>query len=309
MWAITSYYNPAKYQRRYMNFRNFRKNLPIPLVAVELSFDGTFELDRDDADVLLQIDGGAILWQKERLLNLALDALPAGVDLVAWLDGDIVFGDDRWVEDARDQLRRSAVVQLFSEMVDLPPEAASISELYADAPPSARSFACYFLEAGDQALDLPRPDGRRRTVATGFAWAARKDFIAGHRFYDAMIAGSGWRMMIFAMLGRYQEARSVFQLSEARYRHYRNWAEPFHFASGGRIGCVPGRLYHLWHGDLKNRAYEERHSKLAQLGFDPTEDIRVGENGAWHWARPREDLAQFLRDYFFDRAEDGAIGA
>jgi hypothetical protein len=309
MWAITSYYNPAKYQRRYMNFRNFRQNLPIPLVAVELSFDGTFELSRDDADVVLQINGGAILWQKERLLNLALDALPGNVDLVAWLDSDIIFGDDRWVEAARDRLRESVAVQLFSEMVDLPPEAASISNAYADMPPSASSFVRYFLAAGDQALGLPRSDGRRRVGASGFAWAARKEFISRHRFYDAMIAGSGGRIMIFAMLGRHEEARSVFQLSEARYRHYRNWAEPCHLASGGGIGFVPGRLYHLWHGDLKNRAYEERHSKLAQLGFDPTKDIRVGENGAWHWARPREDLAQFLRDYFFDRAEDGAIGA
>jgi hypothetical protein len=41
-------------------------------VTVELSFDGRFELAGSDADILIQLSGGAVLWQKERLLNLAL---------------------------------------------------------------------------------------------------------------------------------------------------------------------------------------------------------------------------------------------
>ena len=34
-------------------------------------------------------------------------------------------------------------------------------------------------------------------------------------------------------------------------------------------------------------------------------DIAIGANGAWHWARPRPDLEDFLRRYFIGRAEDG----
>jgi hypothetical protein len=55
----------------------FRANLGAPLVTVELSFDGRFELTDQDADVLIQLCGGALLWQKERLLNLALKAVPS----------------------------------------------------------------------------------------------------------------------------------------------------------------------------------------------------------------------------------------
>jgi len=50
---------------------------------VELSFDGRFELTDDDADILVQLSGGAVLWQKERLLNLALNAVPSAVKNVA----------------------------------------------------------------------------------------------------------------------------------------------------------------------------------------------------------------------------------
>ena len=72
MWAITTYFNPVQYKRRLSNYKIFRANLGIPLVTVELSFDGRFELTNRDADILIQISGGAVLWQKERLLNVAL---------------------------------------------------------------------------------------------------------------------------------------------------------------------------------------------------------------------------------------------
>ena len=72
MWAITSYFNPARYKNRLSNFRVFRANLGVPLVTVELSFDGNFELSEKDSDILIQVSGGAVLWQKERLLNVAL---------------------------------------------------------------------------------------------------------------------------------------------------------------------------------------------------------------------------------------------
>jgi hypothetical protein len=46
----------------------FRANLGAPLVTVELSFYGRFELTDQDADVLIQLSGGACSG-KERLLN------------------------------------------------------------------------------------------------------------------------------------------------------------------------------------------------------------------------------------------------
>lgn len=40
-----------------------------------------------------------VLWQKERLLNLAIDSLPADVDAVAWLDADLIWFNHGWVEE------------------------------------------------------------------------------------------------------------------------------------------------------------------------------------------------------------------
>jgi hypothetical protein len=72
LWAVTSYFNPAGFRRRRENYRVFRDRLAVPLAAVELSFNGHFELAPQDAEILIQIPGRDVMWQKERLLNVAV---------------------------------------------------------------------------------------------------------------------------------------------------------------------------------------------------------------------------------------------
>src|SRR5436853_1095 len=98
LWAITSYFNPQRYRRRLANYRLFRKHLTIPLIAVELSFDGAFDLQPAEADVLVRLREGDVLWQKERLLNVALRALPVECRKVVWMDCDILVDAVDWPE-------------------------------------------------------------------------------------------------------------------------------------------------------------------------------------------------------------------
>ena len=99
------------------NYRIFRDNLATPLVSIELSFDGKFDLTEVDADILIQLCGGARVWQKERLLNLAMKAVPADVQHVAWLDCDAILKKNDWALEASKYLQAQTVVQLFSEAV------------------------------------------------------------------------------------------------------------------------------------------------------------------------------------------------
>jgi len=121
-WAITSYFNPMRYKRRFSNYKVFRKNLNLPLVAVELAYSNTFELQEGDADILVQLRGGAVLWQKERLLNAALQALPKRCRKVAWLDCDIIFQMVNWADAAGQLLDRVAMIQPFKRAHYLHPD-------------------------------------------------------------------------------------------------------------------------------------------------------------------------------------------
>ena len=64
LWAITSYFNPIGYRRRPANYRLFRERLNVPLVTVELAYGPDFELTQSDADILVQLRGEDVLWQK-----------------------------------------------------------------------------------------------------------------------------------------------------------------------------------------------------------------------------------------------------
>jgi hypothetical protein len=281
------------------NYRFFRANLRAPLVTVELSFDGRFELEASDADILIQISGGAVLWQKERLLNLALKALSPDVRRVAWIDCDLILKRVNWVEEANRQLDKFAIVQLFSDAVHLTLEDYQSSSLNGSAQevvpaiiglPHAREFITV--------------KSNSNYYQSGFAWAANRELMEEHQFYDAAIVGGGDCMMVAAILGQFDGIADRFLLNKARRRHYLDWAIPFHRSVAERVGQVPGTIFHLTHGDLKHRKYADRHVSLAAFHFDPGLDLRIGGQGAWEWARPRPDLEAFMKSYFVERAED-----
>lgn len=301
MWAITSYYNPVRYKRRLSNYRMFRANLGVPLVTVELSFDGEFELEESDADRLIQISGGAVLWQKERLLNLAIKAVPSGVENVAWFDCDTILKRADWVEAAKKQLEKFSVVQLFSDVVDVSPEKYEKQSGLHNG---------HTLVPGIVSVSNARELLFKTNLGTvpfyheGLAWAANRRLLDDHGFYDAGIVGGGDSLMAAAMYGRTDGSVRMFVLDAPRREHYLRWAIPFQKSVGGRVDYVPGTIYHLAHGSRENRRYEDRHASLASLNFDPDIDLRIGANGAWHWARCRPELEKFLMSYFIDRAED-----
>jgi hypothetical protein len=302
MWAITSYFNPIGYRRRSFNYHVFRRNLDLPLVTVELGFDGKYELTDKDADVLIQIDGGAVLWQKERLLNLALKAVPADVENIAWLDCDVVFQRSDWVEEAEARLTNLKIIQLFSESAELKAERLQ-SAVHAGAhytPAIVALFADSNLPIKErwQSVEKIRPK------QFGFAWAGKRALLQDQSFYDAAILGGADGLMFLAMYGLFEEAINRSSLNTVNGNHYLRWAESFHKAVAQRVGYVPGKICHLWHGDRKDRKYRDRYRFLRS--FDPCSDIILASNGAWQWKDPQSALAQNAKKYFLERLEDDA---
>ena len=120
--AVTSYFNPLGGRLRKRNYDVFRRELGLPLLTVEWSRDGRFELSDDDAEVLLRVSGGDLLWQKERLLNIGMAQARStwpGADL-AFLDCDIVFAEPGWDGRVIEALDRFPAVQCYSTVGYLP---------------------------------------------------------------------------------------------------------------------------------------------------------------------------------------------
>ena len=305
LWVITTFFNPTKCQTKAKNYRDFYQHLTVPLVTVELSFDGHFELGQGDATILVRVTDGDVMWQRERLQNLAIEHVPTSVPYIAWLDCDVIFQDDRWNENACEALKTVPWLQLFSEVwllenrVLYSDDGSIFSK--ADVKPS-------YMSARQKGIPCPSGQGR--------AWAARSDILRRHGFYDCSIIGGGDMQMIDAALGDFHMAGVVDRLNVGpsvwtpqQIAHYLAWAKPLRQSlldcASQPVGCLDGRIHHLWHGTVKDRRYCERFFDLAKFGFDPNVDLKLGPQGAWQWATPKHEMHQYVRNYFFSRNEDG----
>ena len=249
-----------------------------------------------------------MLWQKERLLNLAVKAVPPDVRNIAWLDCDVIFERSDWADAADKQLENGGVVQLFSDILDLSADEEGATADHRRSPPSGHA-AVGLIQDGKltraEVARLIEGVAQARSRCVGIAMAAPREILEDHGLYDAMVIGGGVRALLAALYGQFDTLSNTYNLNAARREHYLNWARPFCRAVGDRVGYLEGRLYHLWHGDAGNRKYSDRHQKFSKLDFDPQADLVVGANGAWHWARSRPDLEEFFVNYFNSRAEDG----
>lgn len=302
-WAITCFFNPLGCESRLRNYRIFRENLKLPLVAVEWSHQGRFQLGRQDAEILVQIASGDLLWQKERLLNIALRSVPRDCPLIAWLDSDVVFEDPNWADRAAELLREFEIVEPFSLVYEVPR-----GKMPGDAGSKQnQGYALlYALAEGIAPLEALRGDMRvKGRVTSGLAWAARRDILHQYGFYDACVLGSGNRAIACAMLGRFDDAVQFLQMGPHWARHYLDWAQPYYEALHGSVGLAEGGLYHLWHGELKNRRYGERHDFLGSCGFNPAKDLRTDDQGAWRWNGLKSQAEEYVRGYYHARREDG----
>jgi hypothetical protein len=322
LWAVTSYFNPMGYERRRRNFVTFRERLRLPLLTVQWSQEGNFELGEGDTDVLVSLSGGDLMWQKERLLNVAVAALPQECDAVAWLDCDIVFEDDAWIDQLRSGLDRAPVVQLFSSVVHDAPRAGDPPLLTRDSLVAVRTCeGARGLRERICAQEMPPRNAtprqeaearERRRLATrptsGHAWAATRALLASHRLYDACICGTGDMAIALAAMGLPDMFLDSFAMNDRQRAHYRAWAEPFAAATGGNVGVLSTTIRHLFHGHLAERRYRTRLQWLSESGFDPAVDLGTGEDGLWRWQHQRAEREAWFRDYFERRREDGTFG-
>lgn len=308
VWGITSYFDPTGRKRRLSNYREFHRRLRVPLVAVELSFDGSFDLTADDAEILIQVQGGSILWQKERLLNLALQALPNSCDTVAWLDCDTLFLRPDWPSAARRQLDHFALVQLFERLFYVPANYRGDFEDLARLQVPYRSVV-YYLNHGmltTESFVTPGMSQRIRYMP-GMAWAAKRTTLQSQGFYDALVLGGGDKAIFSAACGRFVEHTQSFQPGLGARAHYLAWAERFYDATRGQLGYIEGDLLHLWHGEIAHRGYANRYASFAPFGFDPCSDIALNKDGVWQWNSDKPKMHDFVREYFEKVENSGAI--
>jgi hypothetical protein len=243
------------------------------------------------------------LWQKERLINVALQTLPPACEKIAWVDFDVRFENPSWAVDLSRRLDDFALVQAFRTAVWLPRGATTTRG-------DERMWTGFGARYAEDRTVVASGDFDAHGHP-GFAWGARRELFARHGVYDTCVVGGGDHLIAHAATGDWTSRcfRWTLGTSTAHYLHFVEWAERFYRDARGLVSYAPGRLLHLWHGEWDDRDYTFRHKGLRGFGFDPASDVRVGAGGCWEWASDKADLHAWAAEYFARRREDGAVEA
>ena len=255
-----------------------------------------------DADRIVQLRGGDVLWQKECLVNLGVRHLPADCDRVVWIDADVLFARADWADQTRSLLRDYAVVQPFSHCVRLPRGVETCEP--ATLPfGSGENQVFYGIAWGMRSKGRATLDSYARHGHTGFAWAARRELLEAHGLYELNLLGNGDTDIAHAMFGSADYWGLAKHGPHAR-AHLARWAEPFAASVDGSVAHLDGVVTHLWHGDTSLRQYSLRLDVLHEL--DPERHVVRTADGLLALADDApETVRTWTREYFSTRREDG----
>jgi hypothetical protein len=280
---VSCHFNPCGFKKPVENCHRYLARIGQPVTLVELSFNGRFEFDSQ-----IRIEGDMarnFMWQKERLINVGLQALPPDVDAVAWIDADAVFQNPHWYEDAKRQLEHFPLVQLYERVDYLGPGGAEVIR-------KTNSWA-YNWNNGLNGKTYGTP---------GFAWAARREAVPDG-IYDKDIIGGGDCHAIAAWIEQRRWVEKQYAGLKAPAADFDAWKRRQLPLVNGQIGYVPGGAYHLYHGTREKRQYGDRLQILRDHNFCIS-DIRIDQNGAWEWASNKPAFHRDIVGYFMNREED-----
>jgi hypothetical protein len=300
LWAVTSYQNSCKYGSRLRNFKIFRDKLDVPLLVVEICRTGAFELTPQDGDIVIQLIAEDRLWQKERLINIGIQALPATAQYVAWLDCDIVFETNEWVTEVCEKLRGGFdLVQPFSGVIHQTSEEKAQFSDASDFSKEANEPSAGFAIAEEEFTFNQHTD--RADFAPGHAWCSTRALMEKHPLYDRMICGGGDTIHLAASLGWLD---GVLKGIDTSTHHLEDIKRHYLSAPRSEISYSSNKLFHLYHGDFRNRKYLDRQKMLNTTDFNPNLHLVSQPGKPLEYSPEGNDICALIDGYLHARRED-----
>jgi hypothetical protein len=305
--VVTCISNPMRYESRVRLYRRFAEHMHasgVTLTTVELQYgERPFQVTEagNPHHVQLRVPVVDGIWRKEDLLNIGIAHLPADWKYVAWIDADVFFARHDWASETVQMLQQYAVMQLFSEALDLDPH---------HRPMPTRRFFQSFMYSYQHGVISPNGRYDNHDHHPGYAWACtRHAYEALGGLIDFAILGSADRHMAMGLVGL-AKASMPKGISPAYRDAVLGWQDRAEAHIHRRVGYLPGLIHHGFHGPKPKRNYGGRWHVLAKYDYNPARDIvhDRGNHGIIRWGHEHSARMRGLRDatlrYHADRDED-----
>ncbi len=253
------------------------------------------------------IKSDSLLWHKETLLNKVISELPEKYKYVMWIDADVIFTNKNWMVDAVKELKKNNVVQLFEYCVHLEKDekepAFNLDKIIAmnkNNPNTIhnkvwRSFCANYATSIAWKSEDYNTHGH-----VGFAWGAKRSVLRMSPLYDRALIGGADHIMAHAAVGQINHS-CITKSFTADIDSINVWSREFYAATKGKVGYVKGRLYHIWHGDIKKRDYLNRVREFTPMSKDINEKDKNGL-----FVSKNKEHADYMKAYFSKREVDSS---
>lgn len=297
LYVIVPYFSAGQndyYVKNLKTCLHSLENQQAKVVLVEGIYKGQ-SLDKIDSECLLahlRFQVPHRLWVKENLVNLAVKALPDDWSSFVALDCDVLFCNDRWIEESRKLLTYCDVIQPWYDYYEINRYGTIRQVLNLERGLHRRSFASH-------AVTQQPTKGN-----SGFAWGfSRRFFKRIGSLFDHHIAGGGDAFFACCASQSYDISGLVARGFPVEYacvicKDAAAYAEKW---QGVQVGCVSGSILHLFHGKVAVRNYQNRHLFLADLGYSPASDITYTSDGVLQLSDSGLRLCSGFDSYFKER--------
>jgi len=294
--VLICFFNPARFKRILNNalyIISILKQYEIPYYCVECVFK---DFAPQIPDATLVVQSNSYMFYKELLLNKLEPLVPEKYTKLAFIDADVIFDSPDWIDQISRSLSKNDIIQPFSEACWLTPDNTRVR---------SNKLSYGFAMARKRPINM----STFYHYHPGFAWAFKRDvFRKLGGFYDKSIIGGGDIALVLSMFPT-EVSNSDFIRANAHGRFGEfvidSWREYYtNFKKvNPRIGCLPIKLFHLFHGVTRDRNYTERYRAISRvLTGTWDQEIHVNKDGLYEFNNPI--INDVLYKYFKDRNED-----
>lgn len=260
---ISCYFNPMKSPWRRKAFDTFFEGIKgynYKIVECVIG-DSQPELP----DFIEKVYTKSLLWHKETLLNNIIKSLPSKYKYIFWLDADIIFTNPNWLEESVNVMKAGAnMIQPFEYCVHLQKGETKPSFLVNAykrdcSNPILRHKFLWRSFCSNHASGLNANTNYDVHGHVGLAWGIKRevyDKISGG-LYDKALIGGADHIMAHAAAGHINHNCITKSFGED-ISAVNDYSSKMYAAVGGKLGFTAGDVYHIWHGELKDRQYLKR---------------------------------------------------
>lgn len=273
------YFNSTGSKRLLMNYLYTVEKLKlanIPYYTIEMY------TDKPDIADAVHVKTDFVIFQKERLCYVLEKHIPKKYTKLLFMDSDIIYEDPNWYTEISCNLNKFNIVQGYSNIV------------YLDLTYRERTLSLL-------SYNMKKVFPKIEKTTPGGVWGFQRDWFnkVGFFQYDPVGANDSYSLQGWTG-GAYKPDRPIPKYLVTAYNEFTQ-----KIISLPSICYVPGTIYHLWHGSLKNRQYGKSRIQMFESVDNIKDVMKIGKNDIFEMMD--NNLRKKIRDYFIRKDDDGIL--